>query len=460
MRYPVLALLLASVAMAQTGPVSVSSNHRYFQTANGRPFFWLADTGWLMFEKLDRADAERYLEDRRQKGFNVIQVMVLHVAAAKNIYGQTALINSDPARPNLDGGDENYWRHMDWMIDLAAAKGIYIAMVPAWGDLAKKGQLNAQNVESYTRFLAGRYKDRKNVFWMTGGDIQGNLHLELWRAMGRTIREVAPNQLITYHPFGRTQSSTWFHAEPWLDFNMFQSGHQDYAQDPKGKGEDNWRYVEEDYGRTPAKPTLDGEPSYEGIPHGLHDPKQPYWTDADCRRYAYWSVFAGAAGHTYGHSAVMQMRKSTDRRASYAPLATWDQAIDAPGAGQMQYVKKLVLSRPYFERVPDQTLVGGQNGERYERVAAARGRGYAFYYSYTGKPFVARLGAISGRTVKAWWYDPRTGKATAIGSFPNRGERTFTPKPGEDTVLVLDDAERGYPAPGEGLEVEGSKIRK
>jgi hypothetical protein len=460
MRRPLIALLLASAALAQTGPVAVSANHRYFSTSDGKPFFWLADTGWLLFQKLDRAEAEQYLENRRQKGFNVIQCMVLHVAAEHNTFGNAALIDRDPARPNLAGGEQNYWAHMDWIIDLAAKKGIYIALVPAWGDLAKRGQLNAQNVEAYSRFLATRYKDRENIFWMTGGDIQGDLHLEIWRTMGRTIRAVAPRQLITYHPFGRTQSSTWFHSEPWLDFNIFQSGHQDYAQDAAGKGEDNWRYVEEDYARQPAKPTLDGEPSYEGIPHGLHDPKQPYWTAADCRRYAYWSVFAGAAGHTYGHSSVMQMRKATDKRASYAPRGTWDTAIDAPGAGQMQYVKRLILSRPYFERIPDQTLVAGKPGQRYEHVSATRGRAFAFYYTFTGAPFTARLGIISGAELRAWWYNPRTGEALEIGRFPNRGERIFTPHAGEDAVLVLDDASAGFPAPGTPLEVRAPEIRK
>ena len=32
----------------------------------------------------------------------------------------------------------------------------------------------------------------------------------------------------------------------------------------------------------------------------------------------------------------------------------WYEAIDEPGAGQMQYLKRLVLSHPYLERVPDQ----------------------------------------------------------------------------------------------------------
>jgi hypothetical protein len=95
---------------------------------------------------------------------------------------------------------------------------------------------------------------------------------------------------------------------------MFQSGHRRYGQ-RKGDGdysesdeneEDNWRYVAATRTLTPLKPVLDGEPSYEGIPQGLHDVTQPRWQAADCRRYAYWSVFAGACGHTYGNNSIMQ----------------------------------------------------------------------------------------------------------------------------------------------------------
>ena len=82
----------------------VSPNKRFLQTSDGKPFFWLGDTGWLLFKNLDRADAERYLDDRSRKGFNVIQVMVLHTAGDRNAYGDAALIASDPARPAVTPG--------------------------------------------------------------------------------------------------------------------------------------------------------------------------------------------------------------------------------------------------------------------------------------------------------------------------------------------------------------------
>jgi hypothetical protein len=310
--------------------------------------------------------------------------------------------------------------------------------------------VNAKNVVAYATFLARRYRDKSNVIWINGGDIDGGQNTEVWKLLGETLKKEDPKHLITFHPFGRTQSSTWFHTEPWLDFNMFQSGHQRYDQDtksPKRFGEDNWRYVREDYARQPAKPVLDGEPSYENIPQGLHDPAEPYWTANDVRRYAYWSVFAGACGHTYGDNSIMQFHRPTDGKGAYGTRNYWYEAINDPGSGQLQFLKRLILSRPYFDRVPDQSVIVGENGTRYDYVVATRGKDYLFAYTYTGRPFEVRLGVLTGERVKASWYSPRDGSSQTIGEFPNTGTHQFTPPgtpaAGNDWVLVLDDAATG-----------------
>jgi hypothetical protein len=454
-------LALAAGAFAASGPVVVSANHRFLQYQDGAPFFWLGDTAWLLFARLDRTETERYLENRRAKGFTVIQVMVLHGADMTNSSGVPALVNSNPGTPNVTPGSDparpgeyDFWDHVDWVVDRAAEKGLFVAMVPAWGSIARQGQLNMGNVLAYTTFLARRYRSKPNVFWLVGGDTRGDQQNDVWNAMGRTLRAEDPGHLATFHPFGRMQSSTWFHEQPWLDFNMFQSGHRRYDQDtdsPRRYGEDNWRFVQEDLARTPPKPVLDGEPSYENIPQGLHDTKEPYWKDADARRYAYWSVFAGACGHTYGDSAIMQFHKPGVGAGSYGPLNYWTEAIDDPGAGQMQYLKRLILSRPYLERVADPAALAGASGARYDYVAITRGASYLFAYAYSGRPFEIRMGAIGGSRARAIWYSPRDGSTRVIGTFATGGTRKFTPpgepRPGNDWVLVLDDAAKRYPMP-------------
>jgi len=431
--------------------LKVSDNNRFLMEENGNPFFWLGDTGWLLFSKLNREEAEMYLNDRDQKGFNVIQVMVIHDLKVKNFYGDSALINQDVSRPKVTSGSSSeideeydYWDHMDYIIDLAEKKGIYMALVPVWGSNVKAGRVSREQADKYSTWLSKRYAERRNIIWLNGGDVKGSDSTVIWNIIGNNIRKNAPNHLITFHPFGRTKSSMWFHNADWLDFNMFQSGHRRYDQDDSelAYGQDNWKYVRDDYGLIPAKPTIDGEPSYEGIPQGLHDPAEPYWNANDLRRYAYWSVFAGGFGFTYGHSAIMQMHKPGDMKTSYGVREYWTEAMEAPGAGQMVHLKNLMLSKPYFARVPDQSLIADNQGEKYDYLIATRGGNYAFVYTYTGRDIHLAMGKIAGEKVRVSWFDPRNGKQTEIGTFENKGIKTFNPpgnaKDGNDWVLVLD----------------------
>lgn len=439
---------------SQMSALSVSENGRYLMTEDGRPFFWLGDTGWLLFNKLDREEADHYLEDRRQKGFNVVQAMVLHTVPSVNVYGDSSIINKDISRPWVTEGNNpevaeeyDYWDHIDYMIDKAAEKGLYMALVPVWGTNVKEGKVSVEQTTKYATFLAERWKDRSNIIWLNGGDIPGSDSTAVWLEMGKTIKAIDQNHLMTYHPRGRTASSDWFHNEPWLDFNMVQSGHRRYDQDTssnekKHYGEDNWKFMEVDWALNPVKPSIDGEPSYEGIPQGLHDVEEPRWLDHDVRRYGYWSVFAGAFGYTYGQNSVMQMHSATDSTTAYGSSELWTEGLDAPGAGQMQYLKKLILSRDgYFDRVPDQSLIA-ENGEKYNRLLATRTDHYAFIYNYNGREMKINMGKIKGDTVKASWYDPRTGESTVIGEVENKGVQTFKPEGGErdgnDWVLILD----------------------
>lgn len=428
----------------------VSENQRFLQDENGNPFFWLGDTGWLLFSKLSREEADDYLEDRAAKGFSVIQVMVLHNVKLKNFYGDSALVNQDVAQPLVTPGSSHenheeydYWDHVDFIINLAENKGIYMALVPVWGSNVRGGKVSREQADIYSAWLAKRYADKNNVIWLIGGDVRGSDSTATWNLMGDNIRNYAPDHLITFHPFGRTRSSMWFHHASWLDFNMFQSGHRRYDQDDTefAYGQDNWKYVRDDYHLNPVKPTIDGEPSYEGIPQGLHDPAEPFWKDNDTRRYAYWSVFAGGFGFTYGHSAVMQMHKAGET-GGYGVREDWHEALDPPGACQMKYLKKLMLSFPYFERIPDQSLIAGNPGEKYEYLVATRGRDFALVYTYTGREMEITMGKTEGAKVEASWFNPRNGEQHSLGEIENKGVRSFDPpgveEEGNDWVLVLE----------------------
>ncbi len=454
--FTILLMMILSLAKSQTKLplLKVSSNGRFFQTADGKPFFWLGDTGWLLFVKCSREDAIHYLETRKQQGFNVVQVMVLHdMNNTKNVYGDSALINEDVSKPNVTPGNDyknavayDYWDHVDFIVDEAAKRGIYMAMVPVWGSNVKAGKVNAQQGKAYAKFLADRYKNKSNIIWLNGGDVKGTDGMDIWKMIGPTLKKYDSKHLITYHPRGRTSSSDWFHNETWLDFNMFQSGHKDYAQDTISTetnhyGEDNWKFINVDYNLKPVKPTLDGEPSYENIPHGLHDSLQPRWKDADLRRYAYWSVFAGGVGFTYGENAAMQFNKMGDWTANYGVTNNWTESIHSPGATQMIHLKKLMLSKSYFDRVPAQDAVV-DSGERYNRVAATMGNGYAMFYVYNGRSFKVDMLKLKFAASKAIWFNPATGKQQPVEGYKKSAVVSFDPpgeqQDGNDWVLILE----------------------
>ncbi|MBM7564195.1 glycoside hydrolase family 140 protein [Paenibacillus sacheonensis] len=424
--------------------LKVSDNKRFLIQEDGTPFFWLADTAWELFHKLSREEADVYLENRARLKFNVVQAVALAEfdgVKTANPYGREPLKRDadgeyDPTQPDVDG-DENYWTHVDYIVDQAAARGLYVAFLPTWGDkyhMAGFGKgpeiFNGDNARTYGRWLGERYGSRSNIIWVLGGDrslIIRN-HFEVNNGLAAGIREaVGDSQLITFHPCGNASSSHHMHHEEWLDFNMIQSGHHEQIRE-------NYKHVKADYDKLPIKPTVDAEPAYEDHPVNFNASKG-YFDQADVRIGAYYGVFSGGFGTTYGHHSIWSM--TTEPGAYF--IMTWQEALNRPGAVQMQHLRDLIESFSYLDRAPDQSLIAG-NLEGANYMVATRGERYGLIYSPNGIPFRASLGKLPGSSVEASWFDPRTGEYTAIGSFANSGEAAFAPPTsgrGGDWVLVL-----------------------
>lgn len=419
------------------GPLLVSANKKYLKNGE-KPFFWMGDTAWLLFQKCSLEEARLYMENRKAKGFSVIQATIIHMAEGSKTV-------------RADYRTEAFWEHCDAILEMAKELGLYMGLLPAWGSLVKNQYITEDNVEKYADFLASRYGAYPNVIWILGGDIRGTDGLGVYNRFGRRLKEKTTNQLIGFHPFGRTSSSLWFHKEPWLDFNMFQSGHRRYDQvtlgewdDNNGKegwfGEDNWKYVKRDLSYSIKKPTVDGEPSYEWIPQGLHNPEEPYWQASDVRRYAYWSVFQGAMGHTYGDNAVMQFYNSWEEPGSYGVKELWTEAIHHEGSCQMKHLVDLMESVDFQNGAPLEQVLEEQK-EGYHYIAVFAGETYIFCYSYLGEPFTLNLEGYKGKKLMASWYDPASGVYSPFGKLLT-GKNTFSPvkkySNGNDWVLRID----------------------
>ena len=436
----------------ENGNLKVSDDRHYLIHENGRPFFWLGNTAWLLPERLTRDEVDFYLSREREEGYNVEQIQVLNAIPTFNIYGRQANDEQFSFAQFTPKNVYGYWDHLDYIVDKAEANGIYIAMDCIWG--SQISRMNVQQAATYGRFLGNRYKDKPNIIWMIGGDVLGSKGTESWDALARAIKEVDKNHLMTFHPRGRTTSAQWFNDREWLDFNMFQSGHRRYGQRngdidypiPDNTEEDNWQYVSLSQKPENLKPVIDGEPSYEDIPQGLHDINAPRWQANDVRRYAYWAVFAGCFGHTYGHNSIMQFMRPGLSPAYGASKAWWD-ALNDPGYKQMKYLKRLMLSFPFTVRVADQSIITGENGTQYDRIIATRGNDYLLVYNYSGKDMTIDLSKISGQQKNVWLMNPVDGSLKYLGEYSSRRadfSYVISDKKNTDRVLIAIDSRQHY----------------
>jgi len=464
----------------ETNPLTRIQVHpagHFLQTEDGRPFFWLGDTAWELIHRTTREEASYYLQTRSQQGFTVIQTVALaefNGVNERNALGLRPLIDNDPRRP-----DPAYFDRVVEIVDEAATRNLYVGLLPTWGDklTAPWGDGprifrndNLPDARAYAHYLAGRLKDRSNVIWILGGDRPPRLSTmsdedrariakstgfsvdqdwtPIWRELAAGLAEgLGREPVIAYHPNGGARSSSTLHQEQWLSINGMQSGH--------GSGHDVpvWDWVAGDYALSPAKPTLDLEPNYEDHPYNpwpRWDPATGYFRDHDVRKQVYRSVFAGACGVTYGHHAMWGFAGHRNDAINHADR-DWIDALQRPAGRQMQYLRRLIESRPYFSRIPDEKLIASDAGVGGNHIQATRDKEgtYAFVYLPMNDMTVRLdLTSLKSDKMRAWWFDPRTGVGTLIGILDRKQDEFLTPPYGPDWILAIETAEANYPPPG------------
>jgi len=426
--------------------LKVSANGRYFVDQDGKPFFYLGDTCWLLFQRLNRDEVEEYLKDRAAKGFTVIQAYVIrglgkrHPDGNISLLGESPFIDRDPTKPN-----EAFFKNMDHVINRANELGLVMALVTAKSWHVNKHPekvFNEKNAYTFGRFLGERYKNNA-VMWYSGGDSAPGSDEAVWVAMAKGVKDGSGgSHLVSYHGNGHSSSSFWFHKAAWLDFNSIQSGH--------GWAAKTYRFIDKDYGLKPAKPTVDMEPPYENHPTGS---KTPRIDSHQVRKAAYWNMLAGAAGHGYGALDLFWLYKDSDGPFPKNGFQSWRKAMAYEGSRQVGFMRRLFELRPWYKLVPDQSVIAAGQGEGEDLVRAARAQDGSFVIAYlpTGKAVSIKMDKISGKIVKGQWYDPRKGTWRKIGEYPNSGNRDFVPPSQgerEDWILVLEDAAKGFPTAG------------
>ena len=424
--------------------LKVSSNGRYLEKEDGTAFFYMGDTAWELFHRLDRDEADRYLQNRAAKGFNVIQAVVLPQIGnlnEPNAYGHLPLLDQDPTKPV-----EAYFEHVDYIVEKANELGLVIGMLPSWGSYWSMSNperviFDSENALSYGKFLGERYRS-SSIIWILGGDSNINTEeeREIIEAMAKGLKEGDGGaHLITFHPRGPGLSSDYFHSAPWLDFNMFQSSHAAHDHD-------NGLFAAHDYQLEPAKPTLDGEPRYERIPVGFYFKNSNFndrFDDYDVRQAAYWSVLSGACGHTYGHNNIWQMYAEKHSPVILAE-APWHESLDHPGAFQMGILKDLFTSRSFYLLEPNQEMIvdGPDRGGAKVKGALANDGSIAIIYSPRGEPFSIDKSYLKEGKIREVWFNPRYGTEYQIHATMTQGIQTYKPPTsgrGNDWILILEE---------------------
>jgi len=445
-------IFLQMVLFSSYTQFSVSPN-KHFILRDGKPFTWLGDTGWELFQRLNRQEADYYLNRRAEQGFTVIQAVVLaefdglHIP---NANGDLPLNFDDPTKPN-----EKYFEQVDYIIDKAASVGLTIALLPTWGDKVFKDGwgkgpeiFNPANAKIYGKWIGDRYRNKKNIIWIMGGDRNPRAatnDVEIWRAMAAGVEEGVGGQdkaLMSFHPQGVGEgASQWFHNDSWFDFNMFQTGH--CTDQPV------YDKIVASYNRIPTKPVIDGEPIYENIPVCFDEKDMGKASAYDVRKAAYHSLFAGAFGYTYGCNDIWQMHTPAYEAVLGSNLF-YKEAMELNGANQIKFVRRLLESRPFLDRIPDRSMVVENNLFAGERIQVTHVKDYAFIYTAQGRAITVNLSKISGTKITASWYNPRNGVSKEAGSFDNKGQKKFTAPSagyGQDWVLILDDESKHYAKP-------------
>jgi hypothetical protein len=368
---------------------------RYLVDKAGKPFLVLGDSPWSLIAELTRKDVDRYLADRKRRGFNTLLVNLLeHQFASKapaNAYGDAPFTRpGDFSTPN-----EAYFRHADWVLKRASSMGFLVLLAPAyigyrdtahgwWRDMVASGP---EKLRDYGRYLGRRYSRFHNVMWVEGGD--DNPPIEgLVDALAAGIAETDPDALQTGHTAPESAPLETWDGRAWLAVNNVYTYKDVYARSIR------------EYRRSEL-PFFLMESAYEGE-HSV-SPRR-------LRTQAWYALLAGATGQLFGNNPIWHFSGP----GLYPASRAWRQALDSPGARSMTVVAKLYGSLAWWRLIPDEAgtrLIVAGRGRGDERAAAALacdGR-WGLMYTPTERPVTLDLASFKGSRVTFTWIDPSNG---------------------------------------------------
>jgi len=456
-------LMNANVLLANTCDLKLSPNNRFLVHDDGTPYLPTGDTCWEIPWDLDRGEVETYLQTRKNQKFNMVGINSFDWSLNNyaNQYGDQPFVivgdKYDPLQPITTPGNNpgnpteyDYWDNLEYIIDLAAAKGMYVVLLPTWGWSRVVGGsdyriFTESSAYTYGQWIGNRFSGKTNIIWMMGGDCIPDQYTDYKPTFRKMAEGVADGvngvnnndgnadystTLMSYHPPKWSHSSSyWFPNDAFMDFNSTQD--EPSAQITR---------ITSDYALSPVKATWLFEGGYEGRVKA--DGTYGAW---QCRFQAYQTVFAGGFGQVYGNMSIWDFD------------ADWLSHMNDPGSLDMQYLLALMTSvtdEQFLTRIPDQSLLDGDTGSMTGSegmfstclVATRTANGdNAMIYSANGRNIRVKMSMLAGPTMDAQWFDPRSGAWSSAGSDVPSGSGAaiveFDPPGstanGNDYILVL-----------------------
>jgi hypothetical protein len=358
----------------QHGPIEAVPGARHLSHTDGTPFFYLADTAWSGPLLANEADWQRYLDDRKSKGFTAIQFILVApwAAALTDADGQTAFTVND-----LTGEcaiNHPFFARMDRRIDAITRAGLLAVPVLAWaanfgssGKLNPGVSLNLGMLESVVRYQVSRYGSYPLMWILAGDGRYDGWRSWKWKKIGRRVfeNEPTPRRPVAMHPMGEAWPYANFRDESWLDVVGYQSSHSD---DPRalrwlldGPPATEWK--------TNHRPVINLEPCYEGI-RNAHTGKP--FERADVRRAIYGSLLnAPTAGATYGAHGVWSWesrpREPLNHRGT-GVAQPWHEAMQLAGSLDIQRLAALFASVEWWRVTPAPELLLSQPGDAHPHL--------------------------------------------------------------------------------------------
>ena len=330
------------------GSMSVSHSNDYL-LRNGKPFFYLADTVWMVFANLPIEKWEPYLKLRKMQGFNALQISILPVLHDTSL----SPANIDPflcdSKGNWDFSQYNeaYFQKAEKMVAMAVEYGFVPVLGVLWTTYVDHrngagsplpAPMPLEVVTTYSEYVAKRFKKYDPVFFISGdtpfgGDNDESYYKESYRA----VKEICPDALYSMHIAGSRVLPDSFVED--VDFYMYQSGHS-------GADQTSSYTLAQRFNDMPVKrPIVNSEPCYEG--HGkMRGDGLAKFTAFDIRKATWQSLLAGAKmGITYGGHGVwsshqkgmdfVSMRRTKQKFMHY----DWEYGLKLEGAWEVGFAK-------------------------------------------------------------------------------------------------------------------------